>query len=142
MFTLQHSPPVLCADVVEEVNFHEHPGPPDLRPWNLAGPSLVLERDRMNLEQGSGLLQVERAHGSPAIRSETINEGAFPPYYWAGGRGTCRAVRPLRRPAVPAVGFPPISYAGEGSETRQTKNCICALRHGEGCTTETIKTIV
>ena len=106
MFTLQHSPPVLCADVVEEVNFHEHPGSPDLRPRDLAGARLVLQRDRMNLEQGSGLLQVERAHGSSAIRSETINGGAFPPYYWTGGRGTCRVVRPLRRPAVPAVGFP------------------------------------
>ena len=45
---------------------------------------------------------------SAASCNQTINGGTFPPYYWTGGRGTCRAVRPLRRPAVPAVGFPPI----------------------------------
>jgi hypothetical protein len=47
--TLQRSPPVLCADVFEEVNFHEYPGTSDLRPRNLAGARLVLQRDRMDL---------------------------------------------------------------------------------------------
>jgi hypothetical protein len=64
MFTLQRSRPVLCADIFEEVNFHEYPGPPDLRPRDLAGARLVLQRDRMNLQERCGLLQVERAHGS------------------------------------------------------------------------------
>jgi len=64
MFTLQRSPPVLCADIFEEVNFHEYPGPPDLRPRDLAGARLVLQRDRVNLQERRSLLQVERAHGS------------------------------------------------------------------------------
>jgi len=42
MITLQHSLPVLCADTFEEVNFHEYPCPPDLRPRDLAGARLVL----------------------------------------------------------------------------------------------------
>ena len=64
MFTLQRSRPVLCADIFEEVNFHEYPGPPDLRSRDLAGARLVLQRDRMNLQERRSLLQVERAHGS------------------------------------------------------------------------------
>ena len=81
MFTLQHSPPVLCADIFEEVNFHEYPGPPDLRPRDLAGARLVLQRDRMNLQERGSFSQSERRHWSAAICNETINEGTFPPYY-------------------------------------------------------------
>lgn len=64
MFTLQRSRPVLCADVFEQVNFDEHPRPSDLRPRDLAGARLFLERDRMYFQQRRGLLQVERAHDS------------------------------------------------------------------------------
>ena len=47
----------------EQVNFHEDPAAPDLRAWNLARASLLLERYRMNLEQASCFLQGEGAHG-------------------------------------------------------------------------------
>jgi len=81
MFTLQHSPPVLCADIFEEVNFHEYPGPSDLRPRDLAGACLVLQRDRMNLQERRSFSQGERRHGSAAICNETLNGETFPPYY-------------------------------------------------------------
>lgn len=81
MITLQHSPPVLCADVFEEVNFHEYPGPPDLGARDLAGARFVLQRNRVNLQERRSFSQSERRHGSAAICNETINVETFPPYY-------------------------------------------------------------
>jgi hypothetical protein len=40
----------LCADVFEQVNFHEYPRSPDLRARDDAGAGLLLKRDRMDLQ--------------------------------------------------------------------------------------------
>jgi hypothetical protein len=50
--------------VLDEVNVHEHPALADLRARNLAGASLLLQRHRMDVQEGCGGLQIERIHGA------------------------------------------------------------------------------
>jgi len=70
--------------------------------------------------------------GSPAINpGQEIIGGTFPPYYWPGGRGMCRAVRSLRAPAVPVVDFPPIPWTGKRDRAWRVEANDDALRHGD-----------
>lgn len=63
MLTLQRSPRILCADVLDQVNFQKDPTLADLRPRDFAGPCFLLQRDRVNQEIGGSFLQGERSHG-------------------------------------------------------------------------------
>jgi len=48
--------------VFDEVNVDEHPALTDLRAGNLAGPGFLLQGHRMDVQEGSGSLQIERVH--------------------------------------------------------------------------------
>ena len=48
--------------MIEKVNLDEYPALPDLRSRYDTRTRFVLQRDRMNLEERSGLLQSERNH--------------------------------------------------------------------------------
>jgi hypothetical protein len=48
--------------VFDEVNVDKDPAPADLRAGNLSGASLLLQRHRMDVQEGSGSLQIERVH--------------------------------------------------------------------------------
>jgi len=61
-FTLQHTPRILCADVLDEVNVDEHPAFADLRAGNLSSARLFLQRHRMDVQERGGGLQIERVH--------------------------------------------------------------------------------
>jgi hypothetical protein len=61
-FTLQHTPRILCADVLDEVNVDEHPALADLGAGNLAGAGLLLQRHRMKVQKRGSGLQIERVH--------------------------------------------------------------------------------
>jgi len=50
--------------VFDEVNVDEHPALADLGAGNLAGPGLLLQRHRMDVQEGGGRLQIERVHGA------------------------------------------------------------------------------
>ena len=50
MLTLQRSPRILCADVLDQVNFQKDPTLADLRSRYLAGSRFLLQRDRVNQE--------------------------------------------------------------------------------------------
>jgi hypothetical protein len=50
--------------VFDEVNVDKDPAPADLRAGNLSGASLLLQRHRMDVQEGSGSLQIERVHGA------------------------------------------------------------------------------
>jgi hypothetical protein len=54
----------LCADVFDEVNVDEHPALTDLGARNLAGARLLLQRDRMDVQERRGGLQIEGIHGT------------------------------------------------------------------------------
>lgn len=63
MLTLQRSPLIVCADMLDQVNFEEDPTLTDLGSRYLTGSSFLLQRHRMNLQIIGGLLQGEGAHG-------------------------------------------------------------------------------
>lgn len=69
MFTLQRPRGIFCADVFKQVNFNEYPAPSYLGTRYLADAGLLPERDRMNLEKGSRLLQGQCWHGEKAVGS-------------------------------------------------------------------------
>ena len=74
MLTLQRSPRILCADVLDQVNFQKDPTLANLCPRYLSGTGFLLQRDRMNQEIGGGFLQGERLHGitsknTPSLRA-------------------------------------------------------------------------
>jgi hypothetical protein len=48
--------------VLDEVNVDEYPAPADLRAWDLASASLLLQRHRMNVQEGGRGLQIEGIH--------------------------------------------------------------------------------
>jgi hypothetical protein len=48
--------------MLDQVNFHEHPALADLGTRNLTGAGLVLQRDRMNLEEAGSFLQGKCFH--------------------------------------------------------------------------------
>jgi hypothetical protein len=48
--------------VFDEVNVDEHPALPDLGPGYLPGAGLLLQRYRMDVQEGGGSLQIERVH--------------------------------------------------------------------------------
>jgi hypothetical protein len=48
--------------VFNEVNVDEHPAPADLRARNLSRPGFLLQGHRMDVQEGSGSLQIERVH--------------------------------------------------------------------------------
>ena len=62
MLTLQRSPRILCADMLDQVNFQKDPTPADLRSRYLAGSRFLLQRDRVNQEISGSFLQGERSH--------------------------------------------------------------------------------
>lgn len=63
MLTLQRSPLIVCADMLDQVNFEEDPALTDLGSRYLTGSSLLLQRHRMNLQKISSLLQGKGTHG-------------------------------------------------------------------------------
>lgn len=63
MLTLQRSPWILCADMLDQVNFEKYPTLPDFGPRNLSRASFLLQCDRMDQQIGGSLLQGEGAHG-------------------------------------------------------------------------------
>jgi len=95
MLTLQRSPGIVCADMLDQVNFEEDPTLADFGPRYLATSRFLLQRDRMNQEIGSGFLQGECAHGlisknRPSLRACRQRSTRTPP---------CRSRQPddLRR---------------------------------------------
>jgi hypothetical protein len=50
--------------VFDEVNVDEYPAFADLGARNLAGAGLLLQRHRMDVQEGCGGLQIERIHGA------------------------------------------------------------------------------
>jgi len=63
MLTLQRSPRIVCADVLDQVNFEKDPTLSYLRSRYFAASCFFLQRDRVNLQIVCGLLQGECAHG-------------------------------------------------------------------------------
>ena len=63
MFTLQHSPWILCADMLDQVNVEKDPALADLGTGDFTRTGFILQRDRMNLQELGGLEQGERVHG-------------------------------------------------------------------------------
>jgi hypothetical protein len=57
--------------VFDEVNVEEDPALADLGTRNLAGARLLLQRDRMDVEERGGGLQIERVHRSERWKSES-----------------------------------------------------------------------
>lgn len=96
--------------MVEEVNFHEYPALSDLGPRNFPATRFLLKRDRMNLKEGSGLLQGERAHGVIPRSRPSQPALADPPRQSPRIRHDCVAVpaRTLEHPCA----------AREGHESR------------------------
>lgn len=72
MLTLQRSPWVLCADVVQQINLDEYPALADLGAGYLSGPGFFLQGHRVNLEQGGGFLQGKRAHGVSSMSRPSL----------------------------------------------------------------------
>jgi len=58
--------------VFDQVNVDEHPALADLRARNLAGADLLLQRYRMNVQEGSGGLQIERVHARTLLACVAI----------------------------------------------------------------------
>jgi hypothetical protein len=56
----------------DEVNLNEYPALTDLRSRYLTRTRLVLERDGMNLQERSGLLQSERTHVASAKSTPSL----------------------------------------------------------------------
>jgi hypothetical protein len=54
--------------VFDEVNVDEHPAPADLRAGNLPGPCFLLQGHRMDVQEGSGSLQIERVDEIEDVR--------------------------------------------------------------------------
>lgn len=61
--------------MLDQVNVDEHPALADLRARNLAGAGLLLQRDRMNVQERGGSLQIERVHARTLLAC-----GAMKPY--------------------------------------------------------------
>jgi hypothetical protein len=57
--------------VFDEVNVDEDPALADLGARNLARARLLLQRDRMDVEERGGGLQIERVHRSERWKSES-----------------------------------------------------------------------
>jgi hypothetical protein len=54
--------------VFDEVNVDEYPALADLRSRNLTGARLLLQRDRMDVQEGRSGLEIERVHGGLSDR--------------------------------------------------------------------------
>jgi len=50
--------------VFDQVNIDEHPALANLRPGDLSGAGLLLQRYWMDVQEGGGGLQIERVHGA------------------------------------------------------------------------------
>jgi hypothetical protein len=57
--------------VFDEVNVDEHPALADLRPGNLAGARLLLQRHRVDVQECRSSLEIERVHGGLVIVAGT-----------------------------------------------------------------------
>ncbi|MFZ5502273.1 MAG: hypothetical protein ACOY3V_01855 [Pseudomonadota bacterium] len=55
--------------MLDQVKLDEHPALADFGAGNFACARLLLQRDRMNLEQVGGLLQSEGVHGAIFVQS-------------------------------------------------------------------------
>ena len=53
----------MCADVVDQINFHEYPTLADLGPRDFSQACLIPQRDGMKVKQLSSGVQVESLHG-------------------------------------------------------------------------------
>jgi hypothetical protein len=53
--------------VFDEVNIHEYPAFADLRAGDFSGASFLLQRHRMDVQEGSRCLQIERIHGATPL---------------------------------------------------------------------------